>query len=121
MVFLGLCLLVVLACWVLAARSAWLSWLCSPQSALLAELFLEEGDGPMSLQSHRTSGSRLSGRPSRRSLPSSQKSKKSISSQVWGGKCVLGSDNQGWGSPKGGPLCVLAWGTPQALGCSFWP
>ncbi|XP_072701972.1 unconventional myosin-Vb-like [Ciconia boyciana] len=51
------------------------------KSALLAELFLEEGDGPMSLQSRRSSGPRVAGRPSRRSLPSSQKSKKSISSQ----------------------------------------
>ncbi|NWY55402.1 MYO5B protein, partial [Chionis minor] len=51
------------------------------KSALLAELFLEEGDGPMSLQSRRSSGPRLAGRPSRRSLPGSQKSKKSISSQ----------------------------------------
>ncbi|CAM9736885.1 unnamed protein product [Bubo scandiacus] len=49
--------------------------------ALLAELFLEEGDGPTSLQSRRSSGPRMAGRPSRRSLPSSQKSKKSISSQ----------------------------------------
>ncbi|KFQ72178.1 Unconventional myosin-Vb, partial [Phaethon lepturus] len=51
------------------------------KSALLAELFLEEGDGPVSLQSRRSSGPRMAGRPSRRSLPSSQKSKKSISSQ----------------------------------------
>ncbi|KFQ62256.1 Unconventional myosin-Vb, partial [Pelecanus crispus] len=51
------------------------------KSALLAELFLEEGDGPMSLQSRRSSGPRMAGRPSRRSMPSSQKSKKSISSQ----------------------------------------
>ncbi|KFP67592.1 Unconventional myosin-Vb, partial [Cariama cristata] len=51
------------------------------KSALLAELFLEEGDGPTSLQSRRSSGPRMTGRPSRRSLPSSQKSKKSISSQ----------------------------------------
>ncbi|XP_040983756.1 unconventional myosin-Vb-like [Aquila chrysaetos chrysaetos] len=51
------------------------------KSALLAELFLEEGDGPTSLQSRRSSGPRMAGRPSRRSLPSSQKSKKSISSQ----------------------------------------
>uniref|UniRef100_A0A663EYG0 Myosin motor domain-containing protein n=1 Tax=Aquila chrysaetos chrysaetos TaxID=223781 RepID=A0A663EYG0_AQUCH len=56
------------------------------KSALLAELFLEEGDGPTSLQSRRSSGPRMAGRPSRRSLPSSQKSKKSISSQVWGGE-----------------------------------
>ncbi|XP_069646831.1 unconventional myosin-Vb-like [Haliaeetus albicilla] len=51
------------------------------KSALLAELFLEEGDGPTSLQSRRSSGPRMAGRPSRRSLPNSQKSKKSISSQ----------------------------------------
>ncbi|KAM6231952.1 unconventional myosin-Vb-like [Spheniscus humboldti] len=51
------------------------------KSALLTELFLEEGDGPVSLQSRRSSGPRMAGRPSRRSLPSSQKSKKSISSQ----------------------------------------
>ncbi|KFQ84771.1 Unconventional myosin-Vb, partial [Phoenicopterus ruber ruber] len=51
------------------------------KSALLTELFLEEGDGPMSLQSRRSSGPRMAGRPSRRSLPGSQKSKKSISSQ----------------------------------------
>ncbi|KFV13425.1 Unconventional myosin-Vb, partial [Tauraco erythrolophus] len=51
------------------------------KSALLTELFLEEGDGPRSLQSRRSSGPRLAGRPSRRSLPSSQKSTKSISSQ----------------------------------------
>ncbi|XP_059687630.1 unconventional myosin-Vb-like [Gavia stellata] len=51
------------------------------KSALLAELFLEEGNGPMSLQSRRSSGLRMAGRPSRRSLPGSQKSKKSISSQ----------------------------------------
>ncbi|KGL95677.1 Unconventional myosin-Vb, partial [Charadrius vociferus] len=49
--------------------------------ALLTELFLEEGDGPISLQSRRSSGPRMVGRPSRRSLPGSQKSKKSISSQ----------------------------------------
>uniref|UniRef100_A0A8B9BG96 Unconventional myosin-Vb n=1 Tax=Anser brachyrhynchus TaxID=132585 RepID=A0A8B9BG96_9AVES len=53
----------------------------SKQSALLAELFLEDGDGAVSLQSRRSSGPRLPGRPSRRSLPSSQRSKKSISSQ----------------------------------------
>jgi len=71
--------------WVrLAARSAWRSQLYSVQSALLAELFLEEGDGPISLQSRRSGGPRMAGHPSRRSLPSSQKSKKSISSQVWG-------------------------------------
>ncbi|PKK18560.1 unconventional myosin-Vb-like [Columba livia] len=51
------------------------------KSALLAELFLEEGDGAVSLQSRRSSGPRMTGRSSRRSLPSSQKSKKSISSQ----------------------------------------
>ncbi|XP_075300225.1 unconventional myosin-Vb-like [Opisthocomus hoazin] len=51
------------------------------KSALLAELFLEEGDGPISLQSRRSGGPRMAGHPSRRSLPSSQKSKKSISSQ----------------------------------------
>ncbi|XP_049664330.1 unconventional myosin-Vb-like [Accipiter gentilis] len=51
------------------------------KSALLAELFLEEGDGPMSLQSRRSGGPRMAGHPSRRSLPNSQKSKKSISSQ----------------------------------------
>ncbi|XP_064898034.1 unconventional myosin-Vb-like [Columba livia] len=51
------------------------------KSALLAELFLEEGEGAMSLQSRRSSGPRMTGRSSRRSLPSSQKSKKSISSQ----------------------------------------
>uniref|UniRef100_A0A8B9E5M1 Unconventional myosin-Vb n=1 Tax=Anser cygnoides TaxID=8845 RepID=A0A8B9E5M1_ANSCY len=51
------------------------------KSALLAELFLEDGDGAVSLQSRRSSGPRLPGRPSRRSLPSSQRSKKSISSQ----------------------------------------
>ncbi|XP_009944871.1 PREDICTED: unconventional myosin-Vb-like, partial [Leptosomus discolor] len=45
------------------------------KSALLAELFLEEGDG------RRSSGPRVAGRLSRRSLPSGQKSKKSISSQ----------------------------------------
>ncbi|KAM6294831.1 unconventional myosin-Va-like [Aegotheles albertisi] len=51
------------------------------KSALLAELFLEEGRGPGSLQSRRSSGHRMVGRPGRRSLPGSQKSKKSISSQ----------------------------------------
>ncbi|KAM6331896.1 unconventional myosin-Vb-like [Alca torda] len=51
------------------------------KSALLTELFLEEGGGPVSLQSRRSSGPRMAGRPSRRSLPSSQKSKKSIASQ----------------------------------------
>ncbi|XP_074020109.1 unconventional myosin-Vb-like [Numenius arquata] len=51
------------------------------KSALITELFLEEGDGPVSLQSRRSSGHRMVGRPSRRSLPSSQKSKKSIASQ----------------------------------------
>ncbi|XP_069733851.1 unconventional myosin-Vb-like [Phaenicophaeus curvirostris] len=51
------------------------------KSALLAELFLEDGDGPMSLQSRRSSGPRMAGRLSRRSLPGSQKMKKSISSQ----------------------------------------
>ncbi|XP_009872790.1 PREDICTED: unconventional myosin-Vb-like, partial [Apaloderma vittatum] len=51
------------------------------KSALLAELFLEEGDGPVSLQSRRSSGPRMAGRPGRRSLPSSQKNKKTISSQ----------------------------------------
>ncbi|XP_050766755.1 unconventional myosin-Vb-like [Gymnogyps californianus] len=51
------------------------------KSALLAELLLEEGDSHVSLQSRRSSGPRMAGRPSRRSLPSSQKSKKSISSQ----------------------------------------
>ncbi|XP_042650207.1 unconventional myosin-Va-like [Tyto alba] len=49
--------------------------------ALLTELLLEEGGGPVSLQSRRSSGPRTAGRPGRRSLPSSQKSKKSISSQ----------------------------------------
>lgn len=39
----------------------------------------------MSLQSRRSGGPRMAGHPSRRSLPNSQKSKKSISSQVWGG------------------------------------
>ncbi|KAK2542373.1 unconventional myosin-Vb-like protein, partial [Columba guinea] len=48
------------------------------KSALLAELFLEEGDGAVS---RRSSGPRMTGRSSRRSLPSNQKSKKSISSQ----------------------------------------
>uniref|UniRef100_H9H1A8 Uncharacterized protein n=1 Tax=Meleagris gallopavo TaxID=9103 RepID=H9H1A8_MELGA len=47
------------------------------KSALLTELFLEDGDGPTS---RRSSGSR-SARPSRRSIPGTQKSKKSISSQ----------------------------------------
>ncbi|NXW59659.1 MYO5B protein, partial [Eurystomus gularis] len=51
------------------------------KSALLTELFLEEGDSPTSLQSRRSSGARMAGRPSRRSLPGSHKSKKSISSQ----------------------------------------
>ncbi|XP_054661949.1 unconventional myosin-Vb-like [Grus americana] len=51
------------------------------KSTLLTELFLEEGDGPVSLQSRRSSGPRMAGRPSRRSLPGSQKSKRSISSQ----------------------------------------
>ncbi|XP_075632393.1 unconventional myosin-Vb [Balearica regulorum gibbericeps] len=51
------------------------------KSTLLTEIFLEEGDGPVSLQSRRSSGPRMAGRPSRRSLPSSQKSKRSISSQ----------------------------------------
>ncbi|KAM9265441.1 unconventional myosin-Vb-like [Morus bassanus] len=64
-----------------ACCKVWLSQLGSVQSALLAEIFLEEGDGPTSLQSRRSSGPRIAGRPSRRSLPSSQKSKKSISSQ----------------------------------------
>eukprot|EP00076_Gallus_gallus_P011451 XP_004948778.2 unconventional myosin-Va [Gallus gallus] len=49
----------------------------SKKSALLTELFLEDGDGPTS---RRSSGPR-SGRPSRRSMPGTQKSKKSISSQ----------------------------------------
>ncbi|XP_010723121.2 unconventional myosin-Vb-like [Meleagris gallopavo] len=49
----------------------------SKKSALLTELFLEDGDGPTS---RRSSGSR-SARPSRRSIPGTQKSKKSISSQ----------------------------------------
>ncbi|XP_021234446.1 unconventional myosin-Vb-like isoform X2 [Numida meleagris] len=47
------------------------------KSALLTELFLEDGDGPTS---RRSSGPRSS-RPSRRSMPGTQKSKKSISSQ----------------------------------------
>ncbi|KAM6236035.1 unconventional myosin-Vb-like [Porphyrio hochstetteri] len=51
------------------------------KSTLLTELFLEEGDGPMSLQSRRSSGPRMAGRPSRRSLPSSQTRKKTVSSQ----------------------------------------
>ncbi|XP_074421498.1 unconventional myosin-Vb-like isoform X1 [Larus michahellis] len=51
------------------------------KSALLTELFLEEGDGPVSLQSRRSSGPRMAGRPRRRSLPSSQKNKKSTASQ----------------------------------------
>ncbi|XP_071433939.1 unconventional myosin-Vb-like [Pithys albifrons albifrons] len=46
-------------------------------SALLAELFLEEGDGPVS---RRSGGGRV-GRSGRRSLPRTQKSKKCISSQ----------------------------------------
>lgn len=74
------------------------SQLCSVQSALLAELFLEDGD--VSLQSRRSSGPRLPGRPSRRSLPGSQRSKKSISSQVQDG---------------GAPSPALSQGTPQAL------
>lgn len=45
----------------------------------------------MSLQSRRSSGPRMVGRPSRRSLPGSQKSKKSISSQVWS-VCVWGGE-----------------------------
>ncbi|KFP42881.1 Unconventional myosin-Vb, partial [Chlamydotis macqueenii] len=49
------------------------------KSALLAELFLEEGDGPIAPQSRRSSGPRMAARPSCRSLPFSQK--KSISSQ----------------------------------------
>ncbi|XP_040446386.1 unconventional myosin-Vb-like [Falco naumanni] len=54
----------------------------SKKSALLTELFLEEGDGPTSLQSRRSGRPRMAGCPSSRSLPSSQKSKKnSISSQ----------------------------------------
>ncbi|NWW86774.1 MYO5B protein, partial [Rhynochetos jubatus] len=51
------------------------------KSVLLAEPFLEEGDGAVSLQSRRSSGLRMPGRLSRRSLPSSQKSKKSIATQ----------------------------------------
>ncbi|XP_051495924.1 unconventional myosin-Va-like [Apus apus] len=51
------------------------------KSALLTELFLEEGQGPVSLQSRRSSGHRAAARPGRRSLPGSRKSKKSISSQ----------------------------------------
>ncbi|KAM9369032.1 unconventional myosin-Vb-like [Phaethornis superciliosus] len=51
------------------------------KSALLMELFLEEGSGPTSLQSRRSSGHLVPTRPSRRSLPGSRKSKKSISSQ----------------------------------------
>ncbi|XP_063214481.1 unconventional myosin-Vb-like [Chroicocephalus ridibundus] len=51
------------------------------KSALLTELFLEEGDGPVSLQSRRSSGPRMAGRPRRRSLSSSQKNKKSTASQ----------------------------------------
>ncbi|XP_072213378.1 unconventional myosin-Vb-like [Excalfactoria chinensis] len=47
------------------------------KSVLLTELFLEDGDGPAS---RRSSGSRSS-RPSRRSMPGTHKSKKSISSQ----------------------------------------
>lgn len=73
------------------------SWLCSTQSALLAELFLEDGDGAVSLQSRRSSGPWLPGRPSRRSLPSSQRSKKSISSQVQDGGAL--SPALSWGTP----------------------
>ncbi|NXE57021.1 MYO5A protein, partial [Casuarius casuarius] len=51
------------------------------KSALLAELFLEEGDGTVSLQSRRSSGPRLASRPGRRSLPGNSKNKKSIASQ----------------------------------------
>ncbi|KFW02336.1 Unconventional myosin-Vb, partial [Eurypyga helias] len=51
------------------------------KSGLLAELFLEEGDGHVSLQSRRSSGPRMGVRSSRRSLPSSQKNKKSIATQ----------------------------------------
>ncbi|XP_068775615.1 unconventional myosin-Vb [Struthio camelus] len=51
------------------------------KSALLTELFLEEGDSTVSLQSRRSSGPRLAGRPGRRSLPSNNKNKKSIASQ----------------------------------------
>lgn len=83
----GHLLVVVVALWVLGdARWELCLALTAPlsQSALLAELFLEEGDGAVSLQSRRSSGPRVTGRPSRRSLPSSQKSKKSISSQVQG-------------------------------------
>ncbi|XP_068277030.1 unconventional myosin-Vb-like [Nyctibius grandis] len=72
-----------------------LGLLRASKSALLAELFLEEGDGRVSLQSRRSSGPRMAGRPSRRSLPSSHKSNKSISRQ--------------------------AWGAPQVPGCSCWP
>ncbi|XP_025966984.2 unconventional myosin-Vb-like [Dromaius novaehollandiae] len=51
------------------------------KSTLLAELFLEEGDGTVSLQSRRSSGPRLASRPGRRSLPGNNKNKKSIASQ----------------------------------------
>ncbi|KFQ22198.1 Unconventional myosin-Vb, partial [Merops nubicus] len=52
------------------------------KSALLAELFLEEGDVPVARRSH---GHRAAARPSRRSLPGSQRSKKTLCSQACGG------------------------------------
>ncbi|XP_025928431.1 unconventional myosin-Vb-like [Apteryx rowi] len=52
----------------------------SKKSTLLAELFLEEGEGTVP-QSRRSSGPRPASRPGRRSLPGNNKNKKSIASQ----------------------------------------
>lgn len=57
----------------------------------------------MSLQSRRSSGLRTADRPSRRSLPGGQKSKKSISSQVRAGRAL----GDGAAVAPVGPLCVL--------------
>nr|XP_032654863.1 unconventional myosin-Vb-like [Chelonoidis abingdonii] len=54
----------------------------SKKSALLGELFPEEGDGSIALPSRRSHGSRVTVRPGRRSLPATDKEhKKPISTQ----------------------------------------
>ncbi|XP_044854974.1 unconventional myosin-Va-like isoform X2 [Mauremys mutica] len=54
----------------------------SKKSALLAELFPEEGDGSIALPSRRSHGSRVTVRPGRRSLPATDKEhRKPISTQ----------------------------------------
>ncbi|XP_043392074.1 unconventional myosin-Vb isoform X2 [Chelonia mydas] len=54
----------------------------SKKSALLAELFPEEGDGNIALPSRRSHGSRVTVRPGRRSLPATDKEhRKPISTQ----------------------------------------